>query len=161
MTIHSPIPTPATSRRAVRSLGALLLAATVLCTAKALGADPPAHPCAGIQPDAERLACYDQAFGKGATPADGASGLREFGDEARQEPQKKISRISATVASVERRREGHFVVTLDNGQVWVQSELNSRADVRVGDLVTVRRGALGSYLLDTRAGIATRVKRIR
>ena len=53
------------------------------------------------------------------------------------------------------------MVTLDNAQVWAQSEINSQADVEIGDSVTVRRGALGSYLLVTKAGIGTRVKRVK
>jgi hypothetical protein len=52
-------------------------------------------------------------------------------------------------------------VTLDNAQVWAQSEFNSQADVEIGDSVTVRRAAFGSYLLVTKAGIGTRVKRVK
>ena len=46
-------------------------------------------------------------------------------------------------------------------QVWAQAEFNSQADVEIGDSVTVRRGALGSYLLVTKAKIGTRVKRVK
>lgn len=73
---------------------------------------------------------------------------------------KNISSLQASITAVERRR-GLFVVTLSNGQAWAQTELDSRAEVRIGDTVTVRRAALGSYLLDTQAGIAARVKRLR
>jgi len=45
--------------------------------------------------------------------------------------------------------------------VWSQSEFNSQADVDIGDTITVRRGALGSYLLVTKAGIGTRVRRVK
>jgi hypothetical protein len=48
---------------------------------------------------------------------------------------------------------------LDNAQIWSQSEINSKANVRVDDLVTVRRAVLGSYLLVTGVGVATRVTR--
>jgi hypothetical protein len=69
--------------------------------------------------------------------------------------------VTAAIKSLDRRRDGKFVVTLDNTQVWAQSEFNSQADVQVGDAITVRRGALGSYLLVTKAGIGTRVKRVK
>jgi hypothetical protein len=45
--------------------------------------------------------------------------------------------------------------------VWSQTEFNSQADVQVGDAITVRRGALGSYLLVTKAGVGTRVRRVK
>ena len=71
------------------------------------------------------------------------------------------SSVTATITSLDRRRDGKFVVTLDNTQVWSQSEFNSQADVDIGDTITVRRGALGSYLLVTKAGIGTRVRRVK
>ena len=66
-----------------------------------------------------------------------------------------------SIKSLDWRRDGKFVVTLDNTQVWAQSEFNSQADVQVGDAITVRRGALGSYLLVTKAGLGTRVMRVK
>ena len=141
--------------------GSLLLVAWALLvsTSSDLRAADAAHPCASITDDAHRLACYDRHFGQpqghsnGALP--GASPRGEDGAAA-----KNFS-VTATVTALERRRDGLFVATLDNGQVWSQSEVDSRAEVRVGDTVTVRRGTLGSYLLVTAAGIGTRVKRVR
>ena len=131
-------------------------------------ADTATHPCARIRDDAERLACYDHAFGKSATPV-AAAPKGQFGfteqEVARSkgetaEPTTPAS-VMATVTSLDRRRDGKFVVTLDNAQVWSQSEFNSQADVEIGDTITVRRGALGSYLLVTKAGIGTRVRRVK
>jgi hypothetical protein len=116
------------------------------------------HPCASVTRDAERLACYDRHFGSPQEHPNGASSNHSGGDEPGSD---KNSSIEAAITVVERRRDGLFVVTLDNGQVWSQSELDSRAEVRVGDTVSVRRGAFGSHLLITTAGIATRVKRVR
>jgi hypothetical protein len=111
--------------------------------------------------DASRLACYDRSFGSPHAPSNGAGADGNAGADDRQAGAKKNFSFTATVTAVEKRRDGKFVATFDNGQVWEQSELNSRADVRVGDAVTVRRAALGSYLLSTREGIGTRVKRLR
>jgi hypothetical protein len=108
------------------------------------------HPCATILDDASRLACYDTAFGAPDSPRN---------DAARREEKSNFS-FSAVVSGLERRGD-RFVATLDNGQVWSQTETNTRIDIRVGDTVTIRRGALGSYLLSDGGGLATRVKRQR
>jgi len=118
------------------------------------------HPCASVRDDGDRLACYDSAFGKPAN----AKAPDQFGLPPEKPPPStpaEATTITAAVTRLDRLHDGKFVVTLDNSQVWSQSEINSQADVRVGDSVTVRRGALKSYLLVTKAGIATRVKRVK
>jgi hypothetical protein len=142
-------------------LRALLACALVFSAFNDLRAGEPPHPCASLGNDDERLACYDRAFGKPPQPSNGASPGPEPGLGDQSPSEKKSARITATVTAFERRRDGLFVVTLDNGQVWSQTELDSRAEVRVGDTVKLRRGALGSYLLSTSAGIGTRVRRVR
>lgn len=126
------------------------------------------HPCAHVRDNTDRLACYDQAFGK---PADAAAvtSAEKFGLPEREVTKKTDqgvetwaqASVTAAVTALAEQRDGKFVVTLDNAQVWAQSEFNSQADVAVGDAVTVRRGALGSYMLVTKAGIATRVRRVK
>jgi hypothetical protein len=133
-----------------------------------LAADSTTHPCASVRDDTERLTCYDQVFGKPAEPV-AATPKAQFGfteqEVARNTGQSAgsttPSSVRATITSLDRRRDGKFVVTLDNTQVWSQSEFNSQADVDIGDTITVRRGALGSYLLVTKAGIGTRVRRVK
>jgi hypothetical protein len=134
-------------------------------------ADDVQHPCAHVRNDTDRLACYDQAFGKppASAAATSPASNEQFGftekEMARNTGQSAApaapDSVTAAIKSLDRRRDGKFVVTLDNTQVWAQSEFNSQADVQVGDAVTVRRGALGSYLLVTKAGIGTRVKRVK
>jgi len=130
-------------------------------------ADSSTHPCASVRDNTDRLACYDQAFGKpvetvAAPEAQFGYTEKEAKRQSGQPTEAEGARsITAAVTSLDRLRDGKFVVTLDNEQVWSQSEINSQADVAVGDKVTVRRGALGSYLLVTKAGIGTRVKRVK
>ena len=70
--------------------------------------------------------------------------------------------LPATIVKLgARRNNGWFVVTLDNGQVWSQTETRPDALVRVGDNITLRKARLGSYTLRTVEGIDTRVKRDR
>jgi hypothetical protein len=59
------------------------------------------------------------------------------------------------------RSNGRFIVTLDNGTVWSQSQNKRDVRVSVGDNITLRKASLGSYQLVTRDGVYTRVKRDR
>jgi len=160
----------------------------------AQGADTAAsHPCAGIDEDSARLACYDRTFGRGpasakpataaAVPVAAAAGTaaaipaadaaakaqREFGlsetgkralDDNKSVPQEPES-LTATVKSASRRPTGEQVFVLENGQVWVETATFTAARVQPGDAVTVRKGALGSYLLVTPKRVATHVRRLK
>ena len=92
----------------------------------------------------------EDLFGKGETE------LRKSVQEATGT--KAIDRIEATVVEVRKSASGRVVITLDNGQVWKQSE-SSRARVSVDDKVTIRRRSFGSYTLYSKK-TSIRVKRI-
>lgn len=91
-------------------------------------------------------------------------GLSETGkralDENKSAPQAPES-ITARVKSSSRRPTGEQVFVLENGQVWVETETFTAARVQPGDAVTVRKGALGSYLLVTPKRMATHVRRLK
>ena len=76
--------------------------------------------------------------------------------EAAAEP----ASISGRVISVQWRKYGEFVVTLDNGQVWEQNAPEPSAIVKVGDPVTIKKGWLGSFMLVTAGRVGTKVHRI-
>ena len=86
-------------------------------------------------------------------------------DERKLDPKaaerQSPSSFVAKVTTIEWRRDNRFVVTLDNSQVWQQTETLTTARPMAGDPVTIRAAALGSYLLVTKASIATRVRRVR
>ena len=146
-------------RQTAPGLGLLAACGLLFSASSDLRAADAPHPCASIASNADRLACYDRHFGRTEEHPNGAlPGESPRGEDAAA---VKDSSVTATVTALERRRDGLFVATLGNGQVWSQSELDSRAELRVGDTVTVRRAALGSHLLITPAGIGTRVKRVR
>ena len=112
------------------------------------------HHCATVTDDSERLACYDRTFGTPAAPKP----LPDPPAAGRPEPVPE--RFTATISKIEW-RNGVFVVTLDNGQTWIQSERDSRIQLEPQESVTVRRASLGSYLLAGKQGIAARVRRLR
>jgi hypothetical protein len=104
-----------------------------------------------------------------ATAAAASSPQDDFGlsDTAKRarDPEKAKELIpqsmSEKVASVGRRPTGELVVTLDNGQVWVQIETTTMARISAGDTVTIRKAALGSYQLVSPNKVTVRVRRVK
>jgi hypothetical protein len=127
--------------------------------------------CKGITDSAQRLACYDQTVG---TLADAKAkrdivvvdkqevreakrslfgftlpNLRIFGDsdaaKGSEEPEEK--EITATVRGAREDGAGNWIVTLDDGAVWHQTDGEIAIAPKPGTQVTIRRAALGSYFL--------------
>jgi hypothetical protein len=88
------------------------------------------------------------------------------GDIARKELDEQaattegVDRLEATITEVSSRAHGELVVTLDNGQVWVQKAPDSKIRLKAGDQVTIKKASLGSYML-VAAGRSTRVTRVQ
>ena len=147
-----------------------------------------ADQCARIDDDPARLSCYDAIFrttaGAPVAPAAAATATAvavavdpasarpvdpeaEFGLTPAQQrklqpenaPPLPPETLTAKVAAVGRKPMGELVVTLENKQVWVQIDVDNKARVKAGDTVTIKRGTLGSYLLVSPNGVATRVRR--
>jgi hypothetical protein len=78
-----------------------------------------------------------------------------------RDPSKKVESITGTVTGVSQNASGRYVVELDNGQVWVQSESNSYPVLKTGDTVTIKRGAIGSFVLSGPRSVWWRVRRVR
>ena len=74
--------------------------------------------------------------------------------------EERVDRIEATVVGIRHRASGERLVTLDNGQVWLQTEITVRGHLAEGDQVVIRRAALGSFQLVTPGRVALRVRRI-
>ncbi len=92
----------------------------------------------------------EDLFGKGETA------LRKSVQDATDT--EEIDRIEARVVEVRKSASGRIVITLDNGQVWIQSD-SSRARLSGNDNVTIRRRSFGSYTLYNKK-TSIRVKRI-
>ena len=141
--------------------------------------------CASESDAAARLACYDRlakgvptsastrtvqetepdvAQPAGANDTFGVAGsevARKRGaEEEKNKPaSEKVDRLIARVTAIDKGARGELVVTLDNGQVWLQKEAQY-LPLETGDHVTILAGALGSYRLIV-AGRATPVTRIQ
>jgi FKBP-type peptidyl-prolyl cis-trans isomerase len=83
-------------------------------------------------------------------------------EKAQKVPElQELEQLQAQVTKVSTKPHGELVVTLENGQVWTEIQTNSGARVKAGDRVTIKPGALGSFLLAAPNGRSTRVTRVR
>jgi hypothetical protein len=100
--------------------------------------------------------------------AEGPELVEEFGLTGAQlqarDPERaaepRVERIEATVVGIRHLSSGQRAVTLDNGQVWLQTEVTVRGHLAEGDQVVIRRAAFGSFQLVTPGRVALRVRRI-
>jgi hypothetical protein len=139
--------------------------------------------CAQLTDDKQRLACFDRAVAAlGTSPGAPAAATAQretpapLTDEQKmglpaerilklQAPADaappKLKELAATIQSVRANSAGREVFTLDNGQVWQQSELDPKFSVAPGDTVKITHGALGSFWMSANAHSNTRVSRLR
>jgi hypothetical protein len=91
----------------------------------------------------------------------GLSGDQILQLEARQggTPPAKLKSLTAQIASVSHNAEGRWVLTLDNGQVWRQTETRS-FEASPGAAVRISSGAMGSFWIETSKHNWTRVERV-
>jgi len=76
-------------------------------------------------------------------------------------PDDWVESITATVTNVTMNSSNRFVVTLHTGQVWSQSETDSWPVLKPGDTVTIKRAAVGSFMLTGPRAVSWRVRRVR
>tara|TARA_R110000824_G_scaffold65622_8_gene170779 strand:+ start:320 stop:889 length:570 start_codon:yes stop_codon:yes gene_type:complete len=79
------------------------------------------------------------------------------GDEGDQ-----IEEIDGIVKSARTFRSGKWVIRLEDGAVWQQTDTprGSMRDPKSGDSITIKRAALGSFMAKVNDGRAFKVKRI-
>jgi hypothetical protein len=144
------------------------LAALIALQSTCFAAPPTENEIAKCRAETDastRLGCYDQLFGESATAGGAISTMQppvshRFGFHGQAGGQSAPKSLAFVVARVDRRPAGEFVVTFEDGQVWQQTELNTKIDIQRGDQVVIRKASLGSFLLVSRAGLSTRVKRL-
>lgn len=70
----------------------------------------------------------------------------KFGNENKQRSEDLIQQILATIVAVQKAPRGELILTLDNGQVWRQSD-STRLRLRKDQVVVIKRAALGSFFI--------------
>jgi hypothetical protein len=144
------------------------------------------YACATIADSAERLACFDGAVAQmktaetqGQFTAVDAAGVRQiereaFGFSLPSLPRLTLPKmggggsasepalteaLTMTIRSVGR-MDGRTAFVMDNGQTWLQIDNEQNRFTKAGERVTIKRAAMGSYLMDPdRGGAAVRVRR--
>lgn len=153
----------------------------------ATAAPPPSAPavqavidCAKIGPSDQRLACYDAAvaaMAKAQTTGDlvaidraqrRAARRQAFGFSLpslafldRGEKAEEVNNLETTVTAVSRGAEGKWVITVEGGAVWRQTDNNDLSkDPRVGSAVKISKGVLGAFFMNIDRQQAIKVHRV-
>ena len=116
------------------------LARRALPAPAAAAAVPAAAPSVA-HPAAQMAAAPVAASGAAANAAPPNFGMSRHEQTAPTQPEA----IKALVTQITTDRQYNVHVTLDNGQIWTFNASDS--PLRSGDTVTIKRSALGSYLL--------------
>lgn len=72
----------------------------------------------------------------------------------------EVSQIDGTIKTTGRNADGGWVITLEDGSVWTQTDDWPGLDARAGKKVIVKRGVLGSFWLSIPGQNGIKVKRI-
>jgi hypothetical protein len=151
---------------------AAAIAGALLCVQAARATDTlpePIRACATMRNDMERLVCYDKAVAHIESGSAAPSPENMFGASTALTPDRKAEReakgeemqqLSGTVVSLSRASSGLLTVTLDNGQVWRQTDTDTILTIETGDSVTISRASLGTFRLVDKRGRTSRFKRV-
>ena len=171
----------------ILTLGLFTLGGPALAADKADSiAAPPAIytdlvACKNIANSEQRLACFDTkvaALETAQTNNQLVIADREQVREARRgvfglslpriklfdgaaEKGDNVDEIEATISSVLTLRSGKWLIKLDDGALWQQTDTKSMmSSPDSGDAIIIKRGALGSFVAKVNDGRAFKVKRI-
>jgi hypothetical protein len=135
----------------------------------------PLH-CNELFNDAQRLGCYDAVFGKpaivgaqanapsapvAAAAAATATAAAAVPAPAPAKSAAKPETFKSSITALGKSADGRFIATLENGGQWLQTERDSRNEVKVGDAVTLQPGMFSSWTLETKSGYTARVKQLK
>jgi hypothetical protein len=118
--------------------------------------------CADMNEDGERLACFDKVAA--SLPTGNATREATATPPTPPPPPPKAeapARVSAKVTTLRALSTGALLIELDNGQSWRTIPEDARLMLKVGDTVTISRGAFGSFRLATPGNRFARVNRVR
>jgi len=152
-------------------VAAMLFAAATAEAATLQPSTEALQACANEVDQARRLTCFDRVVGPKpapvvaapaaivpavSAPAAPAADTYGLATKIKEKPQT----LTARVAAVERGPGGALLITLDNDQVWRQSDAASVV-VKPGTEIKIIPALLGSYWLQASREQGIRVKRVR
>ncbi|MEM7768456.1 MAG: hypothetical protein AAF253_13375 [Pseudomonadota bacterium] len=167
-------------------LASLTIAAAFAAPVMAQSATDALYDCAGIANATERLACYDRAVASlRAAETSGdvvtftteeleAANADSFGRSPREAdgvdqklaaaavPDEAPNEVTAGITDIDETRGGKLIVTLDNGQIWLQTD-SSAVNVsrkKPPAEAVVKKAALGSFRVKLGRSRAFRARRI-
>ena len=148
-----------------------------------------ADDCRAIEDVADRLACYDRLAtpDEESTTPQAALVSADAGGEARTQPGNEEAGVarpgplrrvlgaiklpkpkpvnvvaSGKIVRVRELARGNFELELDSGEVWRENEREMRTNYRIGDMVVISSGMLGTFNLDNeRSGQRTKARKVR
>ena len=119
--------------------------------------------CASETDQAKRLSCFDSlAAGLPKVEADQfglTADIAHKRDPVVERPAVEET-LTGTIKALHTAPRGELVFILDNQQVWIQAEVNSRIQFAVGETVHIEHGAMGALWLAADKARKTKVKRI-
>ncbi|MEO6186916.1 MAG: hypothetical protein ABIP38_06610 [Steroidobacteraceae bacterium] len=151
-----------------------------------------ARRCVQVKDSLERLVCFDRAFA--GAPAAAAAAVSPaapltapvkaapapvpavvaappaLGDDSvkrsvkTREAEAGPTSLTAVITELKETRPSVFRMTLDNGNVWQQMDLESLFYVKVGDTVKIEKGRMGGYRMARVSGNGSgwaRVNRVK
>jgi hypothetical protein len=150
-----------------RPAGALLAAVLLLLThADGIAAQtvtPALRACRAETDGAKRLACFDREMARidevGQAPAAAAaptaaskspappSPVERFGLPPEHSVDDLPKKLTSQITGVSQQSHGRYLITLANGEVWLQTEDNLGFSPKAGGSVTVKRGLTGGYYM--------------
>jgi hypothetical protein len=136
--------------------------------------------CRKLADSAARLACYDRAVDAMST-AESKGDLVTIDREQRRavrrqafgfsfpsftifdrgEKPEEVNHLTARISSAERDPYGKWVVKLEDGATWVQTESQDLGrDPRRGSSVEISKGLMGAYFMKVDGQAAIKVRRV-
>ena len=138
--------------------------------------------CTKNNDDIQRLACYDEVVDKNVNNQPKQHKVKhqaplqditteqedntnqqqaEFGQENDLRSKGFINQLQATINKIEKTPYGKLVITLDNEQVWRQTD-STRLNLRKNNVIIIERAAFGSFFISKEnANKRIRAKRMR
>lgn len=143
--------------------------------------------CRKVADSAARLACYDAAAAALDTAEQKGEVVvvdRERAEKVRRQafgfslpsldifdrparaaaggPPPALERVTAVLAAARQRPDGKWILELEDGAVWTQTDSETfRRPVKKGDPVEIRRATMGGYFINVAGQRALRVTRSR